>query len=122
LAFQLYYDYTRRAVPPIFTESLDIVDLQFQHTLAASGAHSLAWGANLRHSWDRVEGSQYVAFLPERLNQTWLSLFAQDEIALTPALRATLGARVERNDYTGYEFLPSARLSWTLAPGHAVWG
>lgn len=118
---QLYYDYTRREVPPAFTESLDIVDLEFQHTLAAIGAHSLAWGGNARYSWDRVQGSQYVAFLPERLNQTWLSLFAQDEITLTPSLRATLGARVERNPYTGVEFLPSARLAWSAAPGHAFW-
>ncbi|MGX4643903.1 TonB-dependent receptor plug domain-containing protein [Massilia sp. SYSU DXS3249] len=118
---QLYYDYTRREVPPTFTESLDIVDLEFQHTLAAVGAHSLAWGANARHSWDRVQGSQYVAFLPEHLNQTWLSLFAQDEITLNPTLRVTLGARVERNPYTGVEFLPSARLSWSMTPGHAFW-
>ncbi|MFC5460475.1 TonB-dependent receptor plug domain-containing protein [Massilia niabensis] len=118
---QLYYDYTRREVPPTFTESLDIVDLQFQHTLAPFGAHSLAWGANARYSWDRVQGSEYVAFLPERLNQTWLSLFAQDEITLTPTLRATLGARIESNPYTGAEFLPSARLSWSAAPGHAFW-
>ncbi|MFC5477896.1 TonB-dependent receptor plug domain-containing protein [Massilia suwonensis] len=118
---QFYYDYTRREVPPTFTESLDIVDLQVQHTLPAIGRHSLAWGANARHSWDRVQGSEYVAFLPERLSQTWLSLFAQDEIALMPTLRATLGARVERNDYTGTEFLPSARLSWSAAPEHAFW-
>lgn len=118
---QLYYDYTRREVPPTFTQSLDLVDLEFQHMLASIGAHSLAWGANARHSWDRVQNSQYVAFLPERLNQTWLSLFAQDEITLTPTLRATLGARVERNPYTGVEFLPSARLSWSAAPGHAFW-
>jgi iron complex outermembrane receptor protein len=121
LSAQVYYDYTRRVVPPTFTESLDIVDLQFQHTLAPIGVHSLAWGANARNSWDRVQGSQYIAFLPERLNQTWLSLFAQDEITLTPTLRATLGARIERNDYTGTEFLPSARLSWSVAPGHAFW-
>jgi iron complex outermembrane receptor protein len=121
VSVQLYYDYTRRVVPPTFTESLDIVDLQFQHTLAPLGAHSLAWGGNARYSWDRVQGSQYVAFLPERLNQTWLSLFAQDEITLTPTLRATLGARIERNPYTGSEFLPSARLSWSVAPGHAFW-
>ena len=121
LNFQLYYDYTRREVPPTFTESLDIVDLEFQHTLATFGAHSLAWGANYRYSWDRTQGSEFVAFLPERLNQTWLSLFAQDEITLSPTLRATLGARVERNDYTGTEFLPSARLSWSAAPGHAFW-
>ncbi len=118
---QLYYDYTRREAPPTFMQSLDIVDLQMQHTLAPIGAHRVAWGANARYSWDRTKGSQYVAFLPERLNQTWLSLFAQDEIALTPALRATVGARVERNPYTGVEFLPSARLSWSAAPGHAFW-
>jgi iron complex outermembrane receptor protein len=118
---QLYYDYTKREVPPTFTESLDIVDLQVQHTLAPIGAHHAAWGANARYSRDHVQGSQYVAFLPERLNQTWLSLFAQDEITLAPTLRATLGARVERNDYTGTEFLPSARLSWSMAPGHAFW-
>lgn len=118
---QVYYDYTRREVPPAFTESLDIVDLEFQHTLAPSGAHSLAWGANARYSRDRVQGSEYVAFLPEHLHQTWLSLFAQDEITLSPRLRATLGARVESNPYTGAEFLPSARLSWSAAPGHAFW-
>ena len=33
----------------------------------------------------------------------------------------TLGARIERNDYTGYEFLPSARLAWKLAPDHLLW-
>lgn len=118
---QLYYDYTKRVVPPTFTESLDLVDLQLQHTLAPIGAHHVAWGANARYSWDHVQGSDYVAFLPERLNQTWLSLFAQDEIILAPTLRATFGARVERNDYTGTEFLPNARLSWSIAPGHAVW-
>ena len=121
LDVQLYYDYTKREVPPTFTESLDIVDLQVQHTLAPIGAHNPTWGANARYSWDHAEGSQYVAFLPDHLNQTWLSLFAQDEITLTPALRATLGARIERNDYTGTEFLPSARLSWSMAPGHAFW-
>jgi iron complex outermembrane receptor protein len=118
---QAYYDHTRRQVPPTFSESLSIFDVQFQHSLAPLGAHSLVWGANYRYSWDRVENSEIVAFLPERLNQRWASLFAQDEIALTPHLSATLGARLERNDYTGNEFLPSARLSWRAAPGHAFW-
>jgi iron complex outermembrane receptor protein len=121
VGLQAYFDHTRREVPPTITESLDIADVQFQHALAAIGAHSLVWGANYRYSWDRVTNSKFVAFLPARLNQTWASLFAQDEIALGQDLRATLGARLERNDYTGTEFLPTARLSWTAAPGHAVW-
>ena len=121
LSMQAYVDHTRREVPPTFTESLDLVDLQFQHTLPAWGAHSLMWGANYRHSWDRVTNSEVIAFLPAREEQTWASLFAQDEIALRPDLSLTLGARVERNDYTGTEFLPTARLSWRVDPRHALW-
>lgn len=121
LSVQAYLDHTRRAVPPTFTESLQIADLQFQHTLPAWGRHSLVWGANLRHSWDQVDNSEVIAFLPAQTEQTWSSLFAQDEIALRPDLSLVVGARAERNDYTGLEFLPSARLSWRLAPQHALW-
>jgi len=121
LSVQAYLDHTRRDVPPTFFESLDIADLQFQHTLPAWGAHSLVWGANYRHSWDRVRNSETIAFLPGDAQQTWASLFAQDEIALRPDLSLTLGARIERNDYTGNELLPTARLSWRLSPRHALW-
>jgi len=121
LSVEAYLDHTRREVPPTFTESLEIADLQFQHTLPASGAHSVVWGANVRHSWDRVTNSEAIAFLPAREQQSWASLFAQDEIALRPDISLTLGARVERNDYTGNEFLPTARLSWRLDPHHTLW-
>lgn len=121
LSVQAYLDHTRREVPPTFSESLDIADVQFQHSLPAWGAHSLMWGANYRHSWDRVGNSETIAFLPGDEQQTWASLFAQDEIALRPDLSLTLGARIERNDYTGSELLPTARLSWRLNPRHALW-
>lgn len=121
LSVQAYLDHTRREVPPIFSESLRIADLQFQHSLPAWGAHSLMWGANVRRSWDRVTNSEIIAFLPANEQQTWASLFAQDEIALRPDLSLTLGARIERNDYTGNELLPTARLSWRLDPRHALW-
>ncbi|KQQ96314.1 hypothetical protein ASF77_21345 [Massilia sp. Leaf139] len=121
LSVQAYLDHTRRQVPPTFTESLNIADLQFQHSLPAWGAHSLVWGANYRHSWDQVTNSEIIAFLPPKDQQTWASLFAQDEIALRPDLSLTLGARIERNDYTGNELLPTARLSWRLTPRHALW-
>jgi len=121
LSVQAYLDDTRREVPPIFSESLQIADLQFQHSLPAWGAHSLMWGANYRRSWDRVTNSEIIAFLPANEQQTWASLFAQDEIALRPELSLTLGARIERNDYTGNELLPTARLSWRLDPRHALW-
>ncbi|UVW28486.1 TonB-dependent siderophore receptor [Massilia sp. H6] len=121
LSVQAYLDHTRRAVPLAFTGSLQVADLQLEHMLPQWGRHSLMWGANLRHSWDHVEGSEVFAFLPAKQQQTWASLYAQDEVALRPDLSLTLGARIERNSYTGIELLPTARLAWRLAPGHTVW-
>jgi len=118
---QGYLDRTERTVPPTLAETLNIADLQFLHSLHLGGKHSVAWGAEYRYGIDRVENSVYVAFLPAHLNQKWIALFAQDEIALRKDLRLTLGARSERNDYTGYEFLPNLRLAWNAAPDHLLW-
>jgi iron complex outermembrane receptor protein len=70
---------------------------------------------------DRVTNSTYIALLPADLDQTWASLFAQDEIALRDSLRLTLGVRAEHNDYTGTEILPTARLAWKWAPNQMLW-
>lgn len=121
LSVQAYYDRTIRTVSPTFGETLDILDLQFQHALRPTGMHAVVWGANYRYSMDRVSNSSYFAFLPANTHQKWASLFAQDDVALGAQLRLTVGARVERNDYTGNEFLPSARLAWKLAPEHLLW-
>ena len=121
LALQAYYDHTEREVPPYFSQDLDIVDLHFLHALPARGRHALTWGANLRHSDDSVVNSPLIAFLPAELQQDWKSLFAQDEVRLRNDLRLVLGARLEENDYTGTEFLPSARMAWQVAPNHLWW-
>ncbi|MCC2974840.1 TonB-dependent siderophore receptor [Massilia sp. IC2-476] len=121
LMAQAYFDHTLRRAEPLFGERLYTTDLQFQHTLAPSGAHRVVWGANYRHSRDRVDNSPTVAFLPARTTQQWASVFAQDEIALRQDLFLTLGSRVEYNEYTGVEWLPSARLSWRMSPQHALW-
>lgn len=121
LSVQSYYDYRYRQVPPTFTDAVDIADLQFQHSLPRLGAHSVVWGGEYRYSWDHVTNSPFVAFLPASDKQAWASLFAQDEIALREDLRLTAGARLERNPYTGAEFLPNLRLSWRLTPNHSLW-
>ena len=121
LSLQAYLDHTQRTVPPTFAERLNIADIQFQHSLRPLGKHRIVWGANYRHSWDQVTNSEVIAFLPAHLEQEWSSLFAQDEIALRDDLRLTAGARIERNDYTGNEFLPTLRLSWQVSPAHSLW-
>jgi iron complex outermembrane receptor protein len=122
LSIQAWYDRTERTIPPTLDDTNDLIDLQIQHSLAPIGRHGLTWGANYRYGRDRsANTSSIFAFLPAHVNQTWSSLFAQDEIALRNDLRLTLGGRIERNPYTGTEFLPNVRLAWKLAPDHLLW-
>jgi iron complex outermembrane receptor protein len=115
------YEQRYRSVPPTFIDSVDIADLQFQHALPPFSGHSIVWGGEYRYSWDHVTNSRFVAFLPPDDKQAWAALFAQDEVALRPDLRLTVGARFERNPYTGAEFLPNLRLSWRTTPSHQFW-
>jgi len=117
---QAYYDRTDRTVPPTFAEKLDIFDLQAQHSIAF-GSSSVVWGGEARYGNDRIVNSDYFAFLPADVSQGWQSLFAQAETQLADSLRLTAGARLERNDYTGTEFLPTLRLAWKPAPTHLLW-
>jgi iron complex outermembrane receptor protein len=121
VSLQAYYDRTERTVPPTFSETLDIIDVQFQHSLRLAGIHTVVWGGDYRYSRDRLVNSTFFAFLPASLDQRWSSLFIQDETTLQESLRLTLGARTERNDYSGNEFLPNARLAWKFASDHLLW-
>lgn len=48
--------------------------------------------------------------------------FVQDEITLVPdRFRLTMGTKLEHNDFTGFEWQPSGRFSWTPHPRHTVW-
>jgi iron complex outermembrane receptor protein len=123
ISAQLSVDHIERDVPPTFSDKLDIVDLQVQHAWRPSPAHALVWGAQYRMAFDHVvNGTSFLAFLPARVDQAWASVFAQDEITLGPTLRLTAGARIERNDYTGAEFLPNLRLAWKPSTSQLLWG
>ena len=48
-------------------------------------------------------------------------MYIQDAIQLNPHVVATLGAKLEDNDYTGTEYLPSVRLGWKPAEHRLLW-
>lgn len=119
--WRAYYDRTRRDHPGTFSETLDTLNLDFQQDLAPIGPHAILWGATYRRAWDRVDNSPALAFLPPRRELSWAGVFAQDEITLREGVRLTAGMRLERNDYTGLEHMPSARLAWTTDDRGLIW-
>jgi iron complex outermembrane receptor protein len=121
LSLQAYWDYTERNQPNAFIEHLHTIDFQLQHSIKAGNAHDLVWGAGYRYAMDRVQNDKFFAFLPGSLDMYWGNVFAQDEIALRDDLRLTAGVKLENNNYTGVEFLPTLRLSWKPAANRLVW-
>jgi len=121
LRVQLYYDRTKRD-QATFGETLDIFDVEMQHALPAAGAHRMLWGGGYRSGKDSIRNSPGLAFLPADKDLAWANLFVQDEIRLGEGLDLTLGIKLESNDYTGWESLPSIRLAWKTAPNRLVWG
>ncbi|MGI4846756.1 MAG: TonB-dependent receptor plug domain-containing protein, partial [Janthinobacterium lividum] len=120
-SIQAYLDHAERRIRPVSAQNIDVADIEFQHQLPTLGRHAITWGMNGRHSWDRITNTEYFLFLPASVQQNWASLFVQDEIVLSDTLKATIGARAERNPYSGTEFLPSARLSWKVTPDQLLW-
>jgi len=131
LSLQFYFDHTQLSNPepasqfsPAGTlkDRLDTYDVDFEHHLAIGFHNQLIWGLGYRFTHDVVDNSRPLAFYPSHLDHSLVSAFVQDEIALQKNLFLTLGTKVEHNDYTGYEFEPTARLRWILAPTQMVWG
>jgi iron complex outermembrane receptor protein len=117
-----YYDRSQRAQQGSLDEVRDTFDLEMMHTLRSLGAHEVNWGAEYRMARDRTQDQPGLAFVPRDRDLAFTSLFAQDEIALTRSMRATLGLRAEHNPYSGLEWLPDLRLAWDVARDQMVWG
>ncbi|MES2606274.1 MAG: TonB-dependent receptor [Pseudomonadota bacterium] len=120
LQVQMYWSHSKRDEFVLFSPEEDIVDLEFQHSFAFS-RQQLVWGGGYRYAEDDVAPGVFTAFIPASRSQDWQNIFAQDEIAVTDNLKAILGLKLEWNDYTGMEYLPSARLAWTPIPNQFLW-
>jgi iron complex outermembrane recepter protein len=116
-----YYDRTQRDHAGAFRETLDVLDLQGIYNFAPQGRHALVLGGEYRFARDRVANMTGIAFLPEHARLRWGSLFGQDTVSLGEQLKLTAGLRLERNGYTGNEFLPNLRLSWKPAEDRIWW-
>lgn len=119
LQVQGYYDYSSRT-ELVFSERQHILDLDLQHGLLR-GRHGLLWGAGVRHIKGATTTKGVLSFSPPSRTDLLYSAFVQDEVALIPdRLSLTAGTKLERNDYSGFEWQPSARLAWTVSSATAL--
>ncbi len=116
-----YYDRTRR-VEPNFREVRDTFDVDLQHRLAWGDRNVLVSGLGYRVSDGRTGAIETLAFIPADRTDHIFSAFVHDEIGLVKdRLQLSLGTKLERNQYTGFELQPSGRLLWVPRPRQALW-
>jgi iron complex outermembrane receptor protein len=121
LRLQGYFSRTARQHVGVFEEDLDTYDFELQHGLERQGAHHVLWGMGARRHESATRNSALIVFQPETRELDRRHVFLQDEIALRPDLDLTLGGKLERNTYTGNEFLPTARLGWRPDEARLLW-
>ncbi len=123
VVLQSYYDrYFKRDATGKNQDEMGTVDLDFQHRFALGKKHGLVWGVGYRRVKDHfVSKGTDVAILPERKNLDLITAFINDEIRLHDRLTFTPGIKFINNVYTGSEFQPGARLSFTAGNRSSYW-
>ena len=116
-SLQAYIDsYDRNA------ESRDTVDVQMEYRFAPAPRHDVVWGLGYRLTKEDLHFGSALTASPARDTSAMYTAFLQDEITLLPErLKFTAGTKVERNEITGVELQPNARLLWTPAPDQSAW-
>ncbi len=121
MSLQFYYDRTERHAVSL-DESRDTFDIDFHHRFQLVDGHNLIWGLGYRHSGDNIDNTYTLTFNPSSFNEELFTGFIQDEIVVVgDLLKFIVGTKIVKNDYTGYEFQPSARLLWTPNKKNTAW-
>ncbi|HKX31593.1 MAG TPA: TonB-dependent receptor [Blastocatellia bacterium] len=120
---QIYFDRSRREIFDL-GERIDTFDVDLQHHLAIGRRQDLIFGLSYRLIADQTNSNPAnpVQQTPKARTVQLFSGFVQNEVMLIKKrLRLTLGAKLEHNDYTGYEVQPNVRLLWTPNDHQTVW-
>ena len=124
--FNSYLDYHRLYLP-LLRRSARIFDVDFQHFYNLSNSSQLIWGLGYRQMQDDIEeknsiiGVPPLTYSPSWRNDQLFTAFLQDKISINEKLTLTIGSKFEKNDFTGFEFQPSAKIVYYPARNQTLW-
>jgi len=126
---QFYYDRTERK-DHLLEDQRDTFDIDFQHQFRIGGAHDILWGLGYRYIDSQVTAHRAPAsglytykLTPTDHKFKLFTGFIQDRISLADGQgELTLGAKLEHNEFTDFEWQPSLRLLWSINEKSTVWG
>ena len=125
-SLQLYYDRADRLNNIGFLDQeFNTYDIDFRRH-GVVGCHNVVWGLGYRSVHDNLTSltappAIVLSFDPPQRTYDTYSAFAQDEITLTDHHFLTLGAKLQHNDFTGWEVQPTVRMLYSPEQSWATW-
>jgi len=117
---QTYYSQDGRAIPGL-SELLDTYDIQGQYNSHLWSADSFVGGGEFRLWRETLRSPGNFFFAQPAATLTLGNFFVQDEFPLSRSLRMTLGFKGEENNYSGFDYMPNARLAWQASNANLLW-
>jgi iron complex outermembrane receptor protein len=122
-----YFDYDQFSIP-VLQRSSKTFDVDFQHFYNSSKDNQFIWGLGYRQIADDIEESTMlngvapVNYSPDHRNDQWFTAFIQEKFGLiSDKLYLTIGSKFEKNEFTGFEYQPNARLAYYPSRNQTVW-
>ena len=121
LLAQAYFDRTLRT-HGFIGETRDTIDLDFVDRFKPGAAHLVSVGAGFRWSpYNVISEVAGEGLVPPKATDHIYTGFVQDEIRLGRPVSLTLGAKLQHNNFSGFDVLPSGRLLWSVNEHQALW-
>ncbi len=124
---ETYLDYEAFHIP-VLSRSAKTLDIDFQHVYSFSDVNQFTWGLGYRQIMDDSNSNRIsrtinapINYYPTSRNDQLYSAFLQDKIGLSEEVYLTIGSKFLINDFTGFEFQPSARIAYYPSGNQTLW-
>lgn len=96
-------------------------DFEFKTIHTLPNFSQIVWGINYRDTSDYIDEATTFAVEPGFANDRVFGVYGHSEFALNGSSTMSVGARLEKNDYSGWEFQPNARVAWHPKDTETAW-
>lgn len=125
-ALQFFVDLVKRRADN-FASRRNTYEIDYQYSFKPFEKHNVVWGVGYRfiednlESYQAVNGLTHLSYDPTSQENDLISGFIQDTYSIRDNLALTVGSRFEHNDFTHFEYQPSARLSYSPTIDQTIW-
>jgi iron complex outermembrane receptor protein len=121
LSAEADYDSSIHYFVPYVKVGSNVQNIDLQDSLAVAGSQSIIFGAGYRN--ENIIGNAVDLLGTPRYekNESTYSAFVQDQITISSKISAQIGSKFEHENFTGWEYEPSAHIGYSPDEQHTLW-